>query len=286
MTSLPRWVEIVMLSIYGDESADEKKERVFAVSGLLGSKSEWEGLKSKWLKRTGGQIFHAAECESPSGKSADCHKENLQLYADLANIIGNSSLYGLGIAISIKDYNELIASALDENPYYLCFVEVIVRLARKASFYFPPDRVEVIFDNNLEVDYNAGLLYSRLVRSVEEHREYMQLLQDKISFASRKELEIQAADLVAREAMKLVDNEIGPILYRYPRMSARALAEKGRVRFIKLDRKWCERMIADSTNYQYPKAPYFEWLKQKGISNSLSNRMRYEKERGMNETKL
>ena len=54
----------MMFSIYGDESHDSKKERVFVVAALLGDSIQWLNLRSLWTERTGGRIFHAADCES------------------------------------------------------------------------------------------------------------------------------------------------------------------------------------------------------------------------------
>ena len=53
----------VMLVAFGDESADEKTERVFTVAALLGRQSEWNSLEVKWRDRLDGRIFHAADCE-------------------------------------------------------------------------------------------------------------------------------------------------------------------------------------------------------------------------------
>lgn len=54
---------------------------------------------------------------------------------------------------------------------------------------------------------------------------------DEVSIASRKEVGIQAADLVAREAMKHLDNQIGP-KQRLTRGSLRALEKTKRFGFI------------------------------------------------------
>ncbi len=43
-----------MLSVYADESSDERKERVFAVAGLIGNDELWESLEVKWNARTSG----------------------------------------------------------------------------------------------------------------------------------------------------------------------------------------------------------------------------------------
>ena len=56
-----------MLTVFGDESSDETGSRVFAVAGVIGRQEEWDELEKVWLKRTGGVIFHAADCDSDKG---------------------------------------------------------------------------------------------------------------------------------------------------------------------------------------------------------------------------
>ena len=103
----------------------------------------------------------------------------------------------------------------------------------------PQDRIAFTFDHNLEIEHNAGELYQRLMMHPDpDEHEYKKSLEDKISFASKKEISIQAADLVARETMKILDNRIGP-KDRHTRISARILEEQKRIRFKILDRQWC-----------------------------------------------
>ena len=56
-----------MLSVFGDESHDPTKARVFAVAGLLGDGNQWASFRQAWNARLNGSIFHAADCESGYG---------------------------------------------------------------------------------------------------------------------------------------------------------------------------------------------------------------------------
>jgi hypothetical protein len=97
----------VMYSVCGDESHDQKKERVLAIGGLFGSQEEWDSAESVWLARTGGAIFHAADCESDQGDFAGVpHDKNLRLYKDLTQIIVESRLCGRGVAIDLAGHRE------------------------------------------------------------------------------------------------------------------------------------------------------------------------------------
>jgi len=55
-----------MLFVFGDES-QSSKQRVFAIAGLLGNADQWAALRIKWSERTGGRVFHDADCESGYG---------------------------------------------------------------------------------------------------------------------------------------------------------------------------------------------------------------------------
>ena len=53
----------MVLSVFGDESSDETRQRVFAVSGVWGTEPEWQQVEAAWTAQTGGEVFHAAEWE-------------------------------------------------------------------------------------------------------------------------------------------------------------------------------------------------------------------------------
>jgi hypothetical protein len=62
----------------------------------------------------------------------------------------------------------------------------------------PRDKVEFTFDQHKETQYNAGLLYEWITAHKPDNT-------GKVSFASRAEPGVQAADLWARELMKRCD---------------------------------------------------------------------------------
>jgi hypothetical protein len=174
------------------------------------------------------------------------------------------------------DYRELIGISLDNNPYYLCFHSVILHLATRSALCLPQDHIKFTFDRNPQIEYNAAALYDHIVNGRWSKAEFRQLMEDEISFATRKEIGIQAADLLAREAMKLLDNRYGP---RPTRMSTQALQSSSRIKFRLYDRGWCEQFVRDSKNAQYPRSDYIEWLEDHGLTSSLENKIKYESSR-------
>jgi hypothetical protein len=87
-----------MYSVFADESHDSKKERIYVVAGLLGTTGQWISLRQTWLERTGGMVFHAAECESGYKGYKDLPREvNEKLYRDLIGMLASSGLIGWGL---------------------------------------------------------------------------------------------------------------------------------------------------------------------------------------------
>ena len=103
---------------------------------------------------------------------------------------------------------------------------MIIYLARLSAICIPRDRIKFTFDRNHQVEYNAVALYDHLINCDKEKFEYIKLMHDEIGFATKKTIGIQAADLITREAMKVLDNRIGPVR-RLSRTSAKVLWESG-----------------------------------------------------------
>lgn len=92
----------LMLFAFGDESADETKERVFAVAGVIGSEEQWESLEKKWGARCNGIPFHANDCDSNHGDfKVFSHQQNKDRYRDLTVLLTQSGLGGFGIALDL-----------------------------------------------------------------------------------------------------------------------------------------------------------------------------------------
>ncbi len=103
--------------------------------------------------------------------------------------------------------------------YYKCLQEVIKHFAYTVE-YRDGTELEFTFDHRQESEYNAGLLYQYMV-TLPEWNEQNIFMGARINFGSRKDVRIQAADIIAREAMKHLDN-LGK---RPTRRSLQALAE-------------------------------------------------------------
>jgi hypothetical protein len=267
-------------SVFGDESADETKSRVFAVAGVFGGEPEWIRLKGAWLERTGGKIFHAADCETNQGEFVNTsNSENKALYKDLTILLCGSHLLGRGHAIELCGVREFFQHSPAELPYCMCFRNVVHQCGNLALLSIPQEKVEFTFDQRAETNYNAGVLYDYMAKVSEWNAS--PYLHDKINFASRKYVGIQVADLLARETMKHLDNIIGPVK-RDTRRSMKALNATGRFRFTFWNREWFEGLHRNfqqvASRFGVDLNEYPKWLLENGLVDNLSNRHQHMRE--------
>jgi hypothetical protein len=247
----------MILSVFGDESSDETKQRVFAVGGVIGLEETWRELEAKWLARTGGIPFHANECDSDQGDYAKTtHADNKALYRDLTTLLAESGLAAWGFAIDLRAQCKVFPDAPD-IAYYKCFIEVVQAMKNCAANNGA--RAKFTFDMRRESEYNTGLLYAMTVPDWKEH------MFSSIAFeCSRDNPCVQVADLFTRETMKVLDNIVGPVK-RSARKSWLALHDTGRFHIDVIADAWFESlkgqmpMLEEQTGMS--SAGYTDWLK-------------------------
>ncbi len=128
------------------------------------------------------------------------------------------------------------------------------------------------FDMRLDSEHNAGFLYGSLRENEPDWAPY---LASKISFDFAKtNPRIQVADLLAREAMKALDNEIGPIK-RPIRKSWQALLDTKRFVTYAFSTDWFEdlkrQMPEAERQMDMNRDMYIEWLRQRKRQHNVSN---------------
>lgn len=273
-----RWV-LIVYSAFGDESHDESKQRVFTVSGLFGTEEDWGALEREWVPRMDGKIFHAAACESDAEDFAGIeHTDNLRLYRDLTTILCKTKLFGYTVSMNLSDFHSVFPEALDPyDPYFFCFSEVIFYLVTIAHLSIRQDKVKFTFHHNLETDYNAAALYDYMLHLPE--CQAIEYLADEIAFGYQANPRIQAADLVAREGMKHMDNQLAPNR-RPPRRSYEALRSSTHFHFPQLVRGNFEQLRKKAGEMRdHPGAKmseYRAWIASNKYMDNRSNRIRYQ----------
>jgi uncharacterized protein DUF3800 len=255
-----------MLKVFGDESADETQTRVFAVAGLVGHESDWSAVEGEWLRRTKGEVFHAADCE---------HHGNLELYKELTQILARSRVAGRAVALDLTAVREYFPGTPLDIGYYKCFIMVIQWLVDNVAAKMH-ESIEFTFDGRRHSEYNAKKFYESMISMPDWANR--SLMGATISFASRDNPRIQMADLVAREAMKDLDNQIGPTLRRR-RKSITALFTDGHFNFGVIDRNYCASWRATKdrleTEQGIGEKSLAAWLSMNGLTDNWANRICY-----------
>lgn len=259
----------MILSVCGDESSDETRQRVFAVGGLIGSEETWRKLEAKWVARTGEIPFHANKCDSDWGDYAKTtHADNKTLYRELTILLAESGLAGWGFAIDLSAQRKVFPDAPD-IAYYKCFLEVVQAMNNFAATNGATARFT--FDMRPESEYNTSLLYNMAMTDPgwKEH------MVSSIAFeCSRDNPGLQVADLFTRETMKALDNIVGPVK-RPPRKSWLALYDTGRFHIDGVSDAWFESlkvqmpMLEEQTGMS--SAGYAHWLKTNNLQDSTTN---------------
>lgn len=266
-----------MVSVFGDESADESMQRVFAVAGVIAEEKEWERLEDIWSQRTGGIPFHATDCDSNQGIYKDKpNRENKELYKDLVQILVNSKAYGFGACLDLAGFREFYPDIPQDMCYYKAFWETVRTLAHFAKGTLHAG-VKFTFDNRTESNYNAGMIYHTMANdsAVNDGPEMF----DEISFASHiKQPRIQAGDLYAREVMKHLDNMIGPV--QRTRKSWEALGEAKRFGADFFMREYFQEMrqktyLLEQEDPDFNRHTYMAWLKKTNQTDTMSNRFKF-----------
>lgn len=266
----------MLLSGFGDDSADETKSRVFAVASIVGDDDVWRELERAWVERNHGIPFHATDCDSDKKVYANRpHSENKALYKDLVQMLAGSGARGFGVVVDLAAHRKFFSNVPEEMSYHFCFERVVSFLADYAV-RAGASEIKLNFDNRLETNFNAAYLYSVMLRDDCPNRK---VLAGDISFlCSDKNPKIQIGDLYARECMKFLDNIVGPVK-REKRKSMIALEETGHFGGDMLSEEFFQDMY-DKSEERYRRAgynpqDYLRWLERHKLPDTVSNRFKF-----------
>lgn len=267
----------MFLSAFGDDSADETKQRVLAVACVAATENVWEDLEDAWLDRTRPIPFHSTDCDSNRGDYTDTPNcENKCLYKDLIGLLGRSGAWGWGAVVDLAGQREFFPGIPEEMSYHFCFTRVVKFFANFAHDH-DSERIKISLDNRLDVKFNAFKLYEMLRN--DETLAHVERLSDEFSFlGSKKNPRIQVGDLYARECMKHLDNMVGPKI-RPERKSLTALLETKRFGADFYTKEYFEDKRKRFSDLEkragFNHKTYLAWLERTRRIDNVSNRLEF-----------
>lgn len=223
----------MILSVRGDESADETAQHAFAISAVFGAAADWNSAEKSWTEITKGEEFHASDWER-----AKRHDE----YKALSQCLVKSDLGGISVALDLCAFYSIFGEQVRDVAYYKCFSDIISVMGKRTEVLnienpADPITLEYIFDHRKQSEGNAGAIYNFIANLPEWDDAAM--FQEKVSFQGRTNPQLQIADLVAHEAMKELDRKITGVPPQR-RKPCQALLDTKRFQFGERDRAYCE----------------------------------------------
>lgn len=200
-----------------DDSKDRSQEVAVVSAGFVGTKDDWEQLRSSWkatLKKHGLEYFKSSEYYGLSGQFAKfrsaeypCPKGReaaQQMRSELQAVLGNHPrIRGLGVLIVINDFHRVMSrpearGIIPPNPYHIAFNSVLDRTVKNVVSWSKHGVVAFVHD--------SGPDYASLRSSYEEFKKRNPNRARRIAGFSpmddKEHPELQAADMMANYAMQ------------------------------------------------------------------------------------
>jgi hypothetical protein len=210
-----KWRTIAVLEAYFDESGIHDGSRVFALGGIVARLEQIKWLADAWgqmLRKHQISEFHSTDLESRRGIYEGISKERQQqIFHNAINVIGTYARTAFAGVVVIDDYENTIPSwakktAAFGDKYNFCFQMCLGLVMEWIAHLDPPmpdtDRIAFMFDQRERGQEITSTSYSQIkkFRDADDHM-------GTLAFDSRKRfLPLQAADLVAYETYKHLDN--------------------------------------------------------------------------------
>ena len=196
-----------MYFCYFDDSSDPLRQRFCVCGGVLGHADYWDRFESRWIAATRElkEPFRSTDCECQHGQFESWEKTKCDaLMESLVDLLCDDSEYRIGGFASIVPVPDFKASFPGRNtlaPYFLAVAHTILNMAHEAAKH--QETVKLWFEDHSETKPETIRIYDGL-RGMEcwEDRDRLR----GISFDPKELIPLQAADLVAREALKHVLN--------------------------------------------------------------------------------
>lgn len=186
---------------YFDESY---KEDTIAVAGWVGTYEGWNRLEYEWRKAlpasANGDFHYTDFWHSPKNYAAHwSHEKRLDHIRKLARIACDCAAFAVGVAFSMKAFNEAIPAHKREilTPLNFCFANCISLLvaARAARNVLPPTPWDIMFDQKAEERNGIGQVFLGSKALFDKEG-----MLGNVGFGDRKHMApLQAADLLVGE---------------------------------------------------------------------------------------
>ena len=195
-----------MIVSYFDDSSDPRHEHYFASGGLIAGDHQWKNFHVPWAVATIDlqEPFRSSECECQHGQFRSWSKESCNKLMDkLVGVICEQQFHGYASIVPIDEYKAVFPDCAEYDAYYLSVKHTIINMAEighheRKRYGF--GGTQCWFEHSETTSGTTRVIYDQL-RAVVTWEQGKSLDSD-VHFHDKTLSQLQAADLVAREAFK------------------------------------------------------------------------------------
>lgn len=206
-----------MISAYFDDSATDEGKKVTAVGGYLATMYQWEKFVPKWnalLEKYDIKEMHRSDLETWNGEFTKDRGWNPTRRTELVKkaqaIIKKYTYVAIGSAVINKDFEEIIPELVRDfhgGAYGWCAHECIHQAAKWCESKKHKTPIDWVFERGTLGSSQIQFFFEKCYEIPELQKLFL-LKADGWTFKSKALIPLQAADVVAYEVYKQVQNQI------------------------------------------------------------------------------
>ena len=201
-----------MLTAYFDDSGTSPKENVAVVAGYVGYSDQWGMFAAKWkelLDQSGIKVSHRSDMECFHGEFASWTPDKRTDFVKKADkIIQKRTSMPVGSAVIKSDFEEMVPTRLEKHiggHFGWCVTEAVALTNSWANKINHKGPIHWVFEAGTTGQPRVNEMLSRLYANTDWRKRFRI---KSWSFGDKSLLPLQAADFVAYEAYKQIQNQI------------------------------------------------------------------------------
>jgi hypothetical protein len=205
-----------ILTIYCDDSGTHPKSRVAVVAGYLGQITQWRRFEKDWkglLAEFGVTQMHRAKLEAFQGEFEGWNESRRRLFLRRCHLLMREyTKMPIGIAVIKEQFNSILPREIRDKfggVYGWCAQECIVAARIWCENHSHDEPIQWVFESGTIGHGQVGAMFQEL----HLHSEW---LIKGWAFQDKSVVPLQAADVLAYEVFKQVENQIVDGGNKYP----------------------------------------------------------------------